>query len=157
MDKVDKKILGILQDNCNISNQDLADKVNLSPSPCLRRVKQLEEEGLINGYVALLSPAKIGLQLTILVSVGLTSHDPKIMSAFEKIIAALPEVVQCHLIAGQSTDYLLKVVVANLDDYQTFLMKKLTQIDGVRNVESSFVLRSVVDKTSLPLTHLLQP
>ena len=155
MDKIDKKILEVLQNDGKMNNQTLADKVALSPSPCLRRVKQLEEEGYISKYVAILNPEKIGLQLTIIVLVELSSHDPKIMARFEGVIKSLPEVVQCYLIAGQEQDYMLKVVVPNLGEYQSFLLKKLTQIDGVRSVHSSFVLSNVVNKTSLPLNHLL--
>tara|TARA_R110000868_G_scaffold144960_4_gene364538 strand:+ start:57526 stop:57993 length:468 start_codon:yes stop_codon:yes gene_type:complete len=154
MDRIDKQILEQLQQNSKINNQELAEKVSLSPSPCLRRVKQLEEEGYINRYVALLSPEKIGLDLTISIAVELSSHDPKIMKGFENKIKTLPEIVQCHLIAGQDQDYILKVVVPSLNKYQTFLLDKLTQIEGVRNVHSSFVLRSIVDTSSLPLHHL---
>ncbi len=154
MDRIDKKILELLQANGRISNQELADQVALSPSPCLRRVKQLEEDGYIRGYVALLDPAKIGLQLTIIVSVTLVNHDPKVMKHFEATVAAFPEVIQCYLITGQSADYLIKVVVANLNEYQSFLLKKLTIIDGVNQVHSSFVLQRIVDRTSLPLDHL---
>jgi Lrp/AsnC family leucine-responsive transcriptional regulator len=154
MDRVDKKILGLLQLNSKINNQELAEKISLSPSPCLRRVNQLEENGYITKYVALLDPEKLGLQLTILVSVGLSTHDPKKMAKFEEIIKTLPEVVQCYLIAGQAQDYILKVIVPSLNEYQSFLLGKLTQIDGVRNVHSSFVLRSIIDKTALPLTHI---
>ena len=114
MDRIDKKILKLLQSNSKINNQELADEVALSPSPCLRLVKQLEEAGYIHKYVALLNPEKLGLQLTILVSVGLTSHDPKLMANFESKIKALSEVVQCHLIAGQEKDYMLKVIVPGL-------------------------------------------
>ncbi len=154
MDRIDKKILEILQTDGRVSNQELAEQVALSPSPCLRRVKQLEEDGYISQYVALLDPIKIGLQLTIMVSVGLNSHDAKKMTHFEKAVASIPEVIQCYLIAGQSADYLLKVVVTNLDEYQSFLLKKLTIIDGVHQVQSSFVLQRIVDKTALPITHL---
>lgn len=154
MDRVDKKILEILQKNGRVSNQELAEQVALSPSPCLRRVKQLEEDGYINQYVALLDPIKIGLQLTIMVSVALNSHDAKKMTHFEQAVASIPEVIQCYLIAGQAADYLLKVVVTNLDEYQSFLLKKLTIIDGVHQVQSSFVLQRIVDKTALPISHL---
>lgn len=154
MDRIDKKILELLQTNSKINNQELAEKVALSPSPCLRRVKQLEDEGYIKKYVALLNPEKLGLQLTIIVSVGLTTHDPRLMANFEEIIQTLPEVVQCQLLAGQAQDYILKVVVPNLNEYQVFLLKKLTQIEGVRNVHSSFVLRNIVDKSALPLDHV---
>ena len=154
MDRIDKNILRILQADGRISNQELAEQVALSPSPCLRRVKQLEEEGYIRQYVALVDPAKIGLQLTIMVSVTLANHDSKIMKHFEETVASFPEVIQCYLITGQSADYLIKVVVANLDEYQSFLLKKLTIIDGVNQVHSSFVLQRIVDITSLPLDHL---
>ncbi|MFZ4076841.1 MAG: Lrp/AsnC family transcriptional regulator [Legionellaceae bacterium] len=154
MDRIDKHILTILQSNGRISNQALADEVALSPSPCLRRVKQLEEDGYIRQYVALLDTSKIGLQLMIMVSVGLNSHDTKKMQHFEETVASLPEVVQCYLVAGQSADYLLKVVVADLDAYQAFLLKKLTLIEGVHQVQSSFVLQRIVDKTSLPLDYI---
>lgn len=154
MDRIDKKILEIVQAEGRISNQELADQVALSPSPCLRRVKQLEEDGYISHYVALLDPNKIGLQLTIMVSVTLVNHDSKVMKHFEETVASLPEVMQCYLITGQSADYLIKVVVANLDEYQSFLLKKLTVIEGVNQVHSSFVLQRIVDKTALPLDHL---
>lgn len=154
MDKIDKKILELLQQDGKMNNQMLADKVALSPSPCLRRVKHLEDEGYIDKYTALLNPDKVGLKLTIMVLVGLQSHDAKLMNHFENAIKSMHEVVQCYVIAGQDQDYILKVMVSGLDEYQAFLMKKLTQINGVRNIHSSFVMRRVVDKTSLPLNHL---
>lgn len=154
MDKIDKKILDLLQHNGKINNQQLADKVALSPSPCLRRVNQLEDEGYIDKYVALLDPEKIGLHLTIIVLVGLSSHETKAMNHFEQQIKTMHEVVRCYLIAGQAQDYILKVVVPSLNDYQNFMLKKLTQIDGVKNIHSSFVLKKIVDKTALPLDHL---
>ena len=152
MDRIDKRILEILQTNCKIDNQALAEKIALSPSSCLRRVKRLEEEGYISKYVALLNPEKIGLSLTIMALVGLNSHDPKVMSNFEKIIRSLPEVIQCYLITGQSADYMLKIVVSTLNDYQAFVLNKLTRIEGVINLHSSFVLNKVTEKTALPLT-----
>jgi len=154
IDRIDKKILKILQSDSRIHNQELADKVALSPSPCLRRVKQLEEKGYISKHVVLLNPDKLGLQLTILVLVSLDSHIPAKMSQFEKSIRLLPEVMQCYLITGQSADYHLKVVVSDIAHYQSFLLKKLTRIDGVANVVSSFALQSIVDKTELPLEQL---
>ncbi len=154
MDRIDRNILEILQSNSHISNQELAEKVSLSPSPCLRRVNQLEESGYIRQYVALLNPEKIDLTLTIIILVGLSSHNPKIMSHFEKTMESLPEVMQCYLIAGQSADYMLRIVVPSLNEYQTFLLNKLTQIEGVNNVHSSFVVRNIVEKTALPLDFL---
>lgn len=154
MDRIDKRILEILQENGQISNQDLAEKVSLSPSPCLRRVNQLEAEGYITKYVALLNPEKIGLSLTIMVLVGLDSHAADKMCSFEKSIASFPEVSECYLIAGQSADYILKIIVRDLEHYQTFLLNKLTNIKGVSSVHSSFVLKRIVDKTALPLEKL---
>jgi Lrp/AsnC family leucine-responsive transcriptional regulator len=151
MDRIDKKILHLLQHNGRIHNLELAEQVSLSPSPCLRRVKQLEEEGYIKQYVALLDPKKLELNLTVLVSVGLTGHTTELMQGFEAAIRALPEVLFCYLITGQSADYLLKVIVPDMEHYQTFLLKKLISLDGVATVHSSFVLQSIVDKTAYPL------
>lgn len=153
-DAIDKKILALLQTNSQISNQDLADKVNLSPSPCLRRVKQLEDEGYIAKHVALLNPDKLGLKLMVIVLVGLDNHSSANMADFEKHIKSLPEVTECYLIAGQSADYLLKVIVPDIDHYQQFLLKKLLSIKGVSNVHSSFVLQRILDTTELPLNQL---
>ena len=154
MDRTDKKILALLQTNCQISNQELAELVALSPSSCMRRVKQLEEQGYIKKQVALLDPEKLGLNLTVIVLVGLNNHQPKIMREFEETIRFLPEVIQCLLITGQSADYLLKIVVPDLNAYQSFLLGKLTSITGVDTVHSSFILRKISDTTVLPLDHL---
>lgn len=154
MDRIDKKILDLLQTDSQPSNQELADKVGLSPSPCLRRVKQLEDEGYISKYVALLDPEKLGLQLTVFIMIALSTHDPKKMAAFEQAVSALPEVVQCYLVAGQTADYILKVVVPDLNGYRFILLDKLTRIEGVSNVHSSFALKTIVNKTALPLSHL---
>ena len=152
LDRIDKKILEILQTNAKISNQDLADKIALSPTPCLRRVMLLEKKGYIHRYVTLLVPEKLGLHLSIMILVGLDNHSDTTLKHFEKAISSLPEVVQCYLIAGQKADYLLKVIMPDMDHYQKFLLKKLVSIKGVNSVQSSFILRSIVDKTALPLT-----
>ncbi len=154
MDSVDKKILDLIQIDGKISNQELADRVALSPSPCSRRVKQLEDDGYIRQYVALLDPKKVGLELSVIVLVGLNSHDIQKMRMFEETVSSFSEVMQCYLITGQTADYILQVVVSNLEEYQSFLLKKLTSIDGVAQVQSSFILQRIVDKTSLPLTHI---
>lgn len=154
IDRTDKKILEILQSDAQISNQDLADRVALSPSPCLRRVKHLTDNGYINKQVTLLNPEKIGLELTVIVLVGLNTHQPIIMNAFEETMRSLPEVIQCYLITGQSADYLLKIIVPDLKAYQIFLLEKLTGIKGVSSVHSSFILRTICDTTALPLDHL---
>lgn len=155
LDKTDIRILEELQLNSQISNQDLADKIALSPSPCSRRVKQLEDGGYIQQYVAILDSEKIKLGLTVLIFVGLDTHDPKKMAHFEHSIKDINEVLECHLIAGQSADYMLKVVAKDINHFQNFLLNKLTCIDGVDNVCSNFILRRVVQKTQLPLKHAL--
>lgn len=154
MDRTDKKILEILQENSQISNQELADLVALSPSPCLRRVKLLEDNGYINKQVALLNPKKLGLELTVIVLIELNSHKPAVMAAFEETIRSFSEVIQCYLITGQSADYLLKIIVPDLSAYQSFLLDRLTGIDGVDSVHSSFILRNICDTTALPLDYL---
>lgn len=154
MDRIDKKILEVLQINSQINNHDLADLVALSPSSCLRRVKMLEEKGIIKKQVALLEPEKVGLKLTVITLVGLNSHQPAVMSEFEDTIRFLPEVIECFLITGQSADYLLKIIVPDLNAYQSFLLGKLTSINGVSSVQSSFILRKICDTTALPLDYI---
>lgn len=151
LDRYDKQILEALQRNGRISNQELADNINLSPSPCLRRVSKLEESGIIDGYVALLNARKLGLTLVAFISISMDKHTPDRFDQFEKTVGDYPEVLECHLITGQSADYLLKVIVKDMDAYQQFLLQKLTRIEGVSGVHSSFVLKSPVDKTALPV------
>jgi Lrp/AsnC family transcriptional regulator, leucine-responsive regulatory protein len=154
LDRMDKCILDEIQKNARISNLELADKIGLSPSPCSRRVKQLEDEGYIDHHRTLLNPAKLALKLIALVQVSMDRHTPDRFENFENHIKSWPEVLECYLITGQAADYLLKVIVPDMDHYQEFLLGKLTRIDGVSGVQSSFVLRKAVDTTVLPLTHL---
>jgi len=151
MDRTDKKILTLLQNDGRISNQDLADEVSLSPSPCLRRVNQLEQEGIIEKYVALLNPEKIGLHLSGFLFVGLDKHTPQKMKNFEALVKKIPEVMECYLITGQTADYVLKVIVSDMQHYQKFLLERITQIEGVTSVHTSFVLQKIVDKTTYSL------
>lgn len=151
MDRIDKKILTLLQDDARASNQALAETVSLSPSPCLRRVKLLEESGLIKKYVALLDAQLLNLDMTVMLSIGLDKHSPDRMRHFESCIKKIPEVMQCYLLTGQAADYLLKVVVSNMAHYQKLLLERITPIDGVTSVHSSFVLQQVVDNTRYPL------
>tara|TARA_R110000850_G_scaffold43212_22_gene110495 strand:+ start:675 stop:1160 length:486 start_codon:yes stop_codon:yes gene_type:complete len=153
LDRYDGMILERLQRDGRISNQELADAISLSPSPCLRRVRQLEEDGLIDGYVALLNARKLGLNLTALIQISMDRHTPERFENFENTIAAYPEVLECHLITGQSADYQIKVIVADMDAFQQFLLNKLTRIDGVTGVQSSFVLKSPIRSTALPISH----
>ncbi|WAK02539.1 Lrp/AsnC family transcriptional regulator [Methylobacter sp. YRD-M1] len=154
IDRTDRRILDEIQKNARISNLELADKIGLSPSPCSRRVKQLEDSGFIDRHVTLLNQAKLQLKLTAVVQVSMDLHTPERFENFEALVSAWPEVLECYLITGQSADYLLKVIVPDMDHYQEFLLGKLTRIDGVSGVQSSFVLRKAIDTTVLPLHHL---
>ena len=152
LDRYDRHILEILQQEGRIANQDLADRIGLSPSPCLRRVRALEESGLIRGYRALLDARKLGLSLMALVYISMDRHTPERFENFEAAIGLLPEVLECLLIIGQDADYQLKVVVRDMDHYQALLLNTLTRIEGVTGVHSSFVLRRVLDKTALAVS-----
>ena len=151
LDRYDRQILQILQTDGRINNQDLADQIGLSPSPCLRRVRALEEAGLIIGYRALLDAKKLGLTLIALIHISMDKHTPERFANFESAVCALPEVLECLLITGQDADYQLKVAVRDMDHYQSLLLEKITRITGVSGVHSSFVLRRVLDKTALYL------
>ena len=149
LDRYDKKILEVLQVEGRIHNQDLADRIGLSASPCLRRVRALEESGLMLGYRAMLDARKLGLTLMALIHISMDVHTPERFDHFEAAVAVLPEVLECLLITGQDADYQLKVAVRDMDHYQFLLLNKITRIEGVTGVHSSFVLRRVVDKTTL--------
>jgi Lrp/AsnC family leucine-responsive transcriptional regulator len=151
LDRYDRRILELLQANGQLSNQELADRIGLSPSPCLRRVRALEEAGIITGYRALVDAKKLGLTLTALVHIAMDRHTPDRFASFEKEVSGLPEVLECLLITGQDADYQLKVIVRDMDAYQELLLTRITRIEGVTGVHSSFVLRSVLDRTALPL------
>jgi len=151
LDKYDRMILAVLQRQGRISNQDLAEAISLSPSPCLRRVKQMEENGLIDGYVALLNAKKLGLTLMAFIGISMDKHTPERFSGLEEKLSSYPEVLECHLITGQSADYLLKVIVKDMDAYQQFLLQKLTRVEGVTGVHTSFVLKSAINSTALPI------
>jgi len=151
LDRYDRLILQTLQERGRITNQELAEAINLSPSPCLRRVRQMEEEGLIDGYVAKLNANKLDLHLMAFIHIRMDKHTPDRFSLFEGTIADYPEVLECHLITGQEADYLLKVIVRDMDAYQQFLLQKLTRIEGVSGVQSSFVLKSPINSTALPI------
>ncbi|MBE0484192.1 MAG: Lrp/AsnC family transcriptional regulator [Bacterioplanes sp.] len=152
MDRMDVRILQLLQHNSAISNVELAEKVGLSASPCLRRVKALEEQGVIAGYRAHLEAKRLGLDLMALIHISMDRHTPDRFEEFESRVRDCPEVLECYLITGQSADYVVKVLVQDMTAYQAFLLGTLTRIDGVSGVHSSFVMRKVVDRTALPLT-----
>jgi Lrp/AsnC family leucine-responsive transcriptional regulator len=151
IDNYDRRILEILQQDGRISNNDLADRIGLSPSACLRRMRSLDESGLVIGYRALLDAKKLGLSLMALIHISMDRHTPDRFAAFEESISQLPQVLECMLITGQAADYQIKVIVRDMDDYQNLLLNKITRIDGITGVHSSFILRRVVYKTALPL------
>ena len=151
LDRYDRQILAALQRDGRISNQELAEQIGLSPSPCLRRVRALEEAGLIRGYRALLDAKALGYSLMALIHISMDQHTPERFQHFEREIQEVPEVLECLLVTGQDADYQLKVVVKDMDGYQELLLNRITRIQGVTGVHSSFVLRRVVDKTALPV------
>ena len=157
LDKLDKRILRELQRDGTITNLDLAERIGLSPSPCARRVKQLEDAGIILGRVTLLNPKKLDLKMTALIQISMDRHTPDRFQKFEGRIKTYAEVTECLLITGQSADYQLKVVVPDMEYYQEFLLNKITRIEGVTDVHSSFILREVQSTTELPLDHIESP
>lgn len=153
-DRIDRNILAALQVDGGLSNQALAERVGLSPSPCLRRVKALEEAGIITQRITLLDRKKLGLSLTALIQISMDRHTPERFENFERRVKQYPEVQACFLITGHDADYQLTVVVPDMDAYQEFLLNKITRIEGVTGVHSSFIMRRVVDTTALPLNYL---
>lgn len=151
LDRLDLRILDVLQKNARISNLELADAVGLSPTPCARRVRRLEESGLIRGHVTLLDQQRLGLTLTAFISISMDRHTPDRFDTFEETVRDYPEVVECSVVTGQNSDYLLQVVVPDMAYYERFLLGRLTRIPGVTGVHSSFVLRRVIQRTALPL------
>ena len=151
IDRYDRQILEHLQKDGRISNQDLADRIGLSPSPCLRRVRALEEAGIVKGYRALLDAKALGYSLMALIYISMDMHTPERFDNFERQIRDNPEVLECLMITGQDADYQIKVVVKDMDAFQELLLNRITRIQGVTGVQSSFVLRRVVDTTVLPV------
>ncbi len=150
LDRTDYRILHHLQNNARISNTELADAVGLSPSPCLRRVKALEQAGVLKRYASIVDAKAVGLPISVFVSVSLHSQARKGLEEFESLISSYEEVMECYLMTG-SSDYLLRVVVPDLDSYERFLADKLTRISCVANIQSSFALKQVIYRTELPL------
>jgi Lrp/AsnC family leucine-responsive transcriptional regulator len=156
LDRTDRRILEEMQRNGRISNLELADAVGLSPTPCSRRVKRLEESGIIERHVTLLNQSHLGLKLTAFITIAMDRHTPDRFNSFEAQVAEFPEVIECSVVTGSAADYLVKAVVPDMEYYEAFLLGKLTRIEGVTGVQSSFVLRPVVRKTELPLDHIEQ-
>ncbi|BBP42963.1 Lrp/AsnC family transcriptional regulator [Thiosulfativibrio zosterae] len=151
LDRYDSATLNLLQNNGRLSNQEIADAIGLSPSACLRRFKALEASGVILGYRTLLDAKTLGLDLMALIHISMDKHTKERFQSFEAEVQALPNILECLLLTGQSADYQLKVVVKDLEAYQDLLLNHVTQIEGVSGVHTSFVLRKVIDKTALPL------
>ncbi|MCC6709498.1 MAG: Lrp/AsnC family transcriptional regulator [Gammaproteobacteria bacterium] len=150
LDRMDYRILSHLQNDARLTNLQLAEDVGLSPSPCLRRVKALEDSGIIRRYVAILDAVAVGLPISAFINVSLRSQEREALEQFQSRITACPEVMECYLMTGNS-DYLLRVVVPDLESYERFLGDKLTRIPGVGNIQTSFALKPVVYRTELPL------
>jgi DNA-binding Lrp family transcriptional regulator len=150
IDRTDCRILDLLQDDARLANVELAQKVGLSPSPCLRRVRLLEEGGVIRRYVTLLDPARVGLPVSVFVSIKLEKQKQEALDRFAKAIARWPEVLECYLMTGPR-DYWLRVVVPDLAAYERFVKQKLTRLEGIASIESSFALEQVKYTNVLPV------
>jgi Lrp/AsnC family leucine-responsive transcriptional regulator len=150
LDETDKALLRALQLHGRLSNAELGERVNLSPSACHRRVQRLEKAGVIRDYVALADPRKIGRPATVFVEITLSGQADELLDAFEREVALIPDVLECHLMAGQA-DYLLKVVVSDADDFARIHRRYLARLPGVAQMHSSFALRTVCNTTALPV------
>ena len=150
LDAIDRKILHCLQENARIPNVDLAREAGLSPSPCSRRVRELEEAGIIRRYATLIDPAIAGLPVSVFINVTLEKQVEQDLEVFEAAVSRLPEVMECYLMTGDS-DYLLRVVASDVTAFKQFLIDHLTRIPGVANIRSSFALKEVSYRTALPL------
>jgi len=148
LDKIDRQILALLRENARISNLELAESVNLSPTPCARRVKQLEDAGIITGYSVTTDPRKLGYQLSVYIAISMDKHTAERFSNFEKKLREFPEVVSCSIVTGRSEDYLIKALVKDMAHYEEFLLHRLNRIEGIAQVHTSFELREVF---SLPI------
>ncbi|MDX5378615.1 MAG: Lrp/AsnC family transcriptional regulator [Halomonas sp.] len=156
LDNLDRRILSALQRDARLTNVQLAEEVGLSPSPCLRRVRLLEEKGIIKGYHAALDRGEVGLGLTVFVGIKVKQHHDELARAFREEVVKLPEVVSCHLVSGEA-DFLLQVVVPDLAAYEALLQDKLLKLPGVSDIRSNFAISTVKASSSLPLAHLPQP
>jgi Lrp/AsnC family leucine-responsive transcriptional regulator len=153
LDEIDTRIVTVLQQDGRLTNVELAARVGLSPSPCLRRVKRLERNGIIGAYRAMLERQRVGLGLTVFVSVKIEGHANVHAEAFDHAIMAMPEIVACHIVAGEA-DYLLEVVVPDLEHYQRFLLGRLLNLPIVKEVRSNIAIQTLKAGAPLPLDHL---
>lgn len=150
LDQIDRKILHFLQENARITNADLAEKVGLSPTPCLRRLRRLETEGIIKGYRTEINREALGVGVTVVILIKLEKEDETSLRSFEAEISQRPEVMECYLVTGKF-DYFLRVIIPTLTAYETFLSETLLRMSNVASVESSFTLREVTKKAVVPL------
>ena len=148
LDATDRRILSVLQKQARITNADLSERVNLSPSACHRRVQRLEEEGYIAAYVALLDNRRMGRPTTVFVEITLQSQAEDLLDAFEREVARVPDILECHLMAG-TADYLIKIMAQDTEDFARIHRRYLARLPGVRQMQSSFALRTVVRTTAL--------
>ena len=155
LDRLDIKILYELQRDASQSNQELAEKVGLTAAPCSRRVKQLEESGVIIAHNIQIDVKAVNLNMFALLYISMDKHIPERFEAFEKTIGEIPEVIECYMITGNSADYQLKVAIPDMDNYYKVLLGKITRIEGVTGVHSSFILRKVIEHGPLPLNYAL--
>ena len=153
LDRIDQRILATLQADGRLSNVDLAERVGLSPSPCLRRVKQLEDTGMIDGYRAVLNRKAVGLGLTVFVELKVGKHSRDNAAMLQDALAAIPEVVACHMVSGTS-DFLAEVVVPDLEAYERLMTDKILTLETVEDVRSNFAIRTIKSSAPLPLGHL---
>lgn len=153
LDEIDLRILKELQENARIPNVTLADRVGLSPAPCLRRVRALERAGVIRRYAALVDPAQIGVGLTVFLQASLNVHGPSQLEVFERAVVHRPEVVECYLMTGDA-DYMMRVAVRDVPAYERFLREALAGLEGVARIKSSFAIRQAKYSTALPLYDL---
>ena len=153
LDRVDRRLLEILQREGRLSNAALAERVHLSPSPCLRRVKALEEDGVIESYRAVVGRESVGLGLTVFVEIKVEGHSDRLAEEIEAAVNAMPEVVACHIVSG-AADFLLEVVVPDLRAYERLLLGSLLKLPAVVDVRSNFAIRTVKAPAPLPLGHL---
>jgi Lrp/AsnC family leucine-responsive transcriptional regulator len=154
LDEIDRRIISELQSDARLTNVELAQRVGLSPSPCLRRVKRLEKDGYIEGYRAALRRERVGLTFSVFLGVKIDGHSNQRALKFEKAVIAMPEIVSCHLVSGEA-DYFLEVVVPDLEHYQRFLVGKLLNLPIVREVRSNISIQTLKAGAALPLEHLV--
>ena len=150
LDDIDRKILAILQSNAHATSEELSEQVGLSPSPCARRVRNLEATGVIRSYVAVVDQVKVGLPISVFASIKLERQREEELDRFAKAVQRWPEIVECYLMTGQR-DYLLRIVVKDLEAYEAFLKRTLTRLEGVASIESSFALGQVKHAQPLPI------